>query len=124
MGLYQSLNKEQKQILEQWIAFFGFSPIRYLSLSAVSTGEQRLALLARAFVKSPPLLVLDEPCQHLDEQHTQQVIQLVDAICSQTNTTLIYVSHYADEVPSSITNVFELTNGLQNIYKKEEIKAA
>ncbi|MFY0022282.1 ATP-binding cassette domain-containing protein, partial [Acinetobacter baumannii] len=73
MGLYQSLNKEQKQILEQWIAFFGFSPIRYLSLSAVSTGEQRLALLARAFVKSPPLLVLDEPCQHLDEQHTQQV---------------------------------------------------
>lgn len=124
IGLYKSINAQQKEDIKQWLDFFGLSHVRNKSLSAVSTGEQRLALVARAFVKNPPLLVLDEPCQNLDDNHIQQIIQLINNICSQTNTTIIYVSHYANEVPDCITNVLELNNGIATIYTKEKFKVA
>ena len=124
MGLYKKLSAQQEHQLAKWIDFFGLVQIQHKTLAAVSTGEQRIALLARAFVKNPPLLVLDEPCQHLDTQQVQHFIQLVDQICDQTNTTLIYVSHYANEIPRCINKVLELNNGKQIIHHTKEIKAA
>jgi molybdate transport system ATP-binding protein len=78
------------------------------SLSALSTSQQRLALLARALVKNPPLLILDEPCQGLDEQQVKDFVSLVDDLCAQTNKTLIYVSHYENEIPKCIDNCLNL----------------
>ncbi|MBS1626273.1 MAG: ATP-binding cassette domain-containing protein [Bacteroidetes bacterium] len=124
MGLYKPISIQQKENIKQWLDFFGLSHVRNKSLSAVSTGEQRLALIARAFVKNPPLLVLDEPCQNLDNNHIQQIIQLINNLCSQTNATIIYVSHYTNEIPECITNVLELNNGIATIYTKEKIKVA
>ena len=63
-------------------------------------GEQRVLLLVRALVKNPPLLLLDEPCQGLDKFQTQRFTSIVDDICRHFNKTLIYVSHYANEMPA------------------------
>ncbi|MEP6467312.1 MAG: ABC transporter, partial [Parafilimonas sp.] len=76
-----------------------------------STSQQRLALLARALVKNPPLLILDEPCQGLDEQQVKDFVALVDTLCNQSNKTLIYVSHYENEVPKCIDNTLVLGIG-------------
>ena len=70
----------------------------------LSSGEQRLTLLARALVKHPPLLILDEPCQNLDAENRQRFVGLVDSICSGQDTTLIYITHLADAVPQCITH--------------------
>jgi molybdate transport system ATP-binding protein len=75
-------------------------------------------------VKEPPLLVLDEPCQGLDEQHIQLFIQLIDAIAATSNTTIIYVSHYTNEIPACIHKVLELKEGKHFIHSIEAIKAA
>jgi molybdate transport system ATP-binding protein len=59
-------------------------------------------------IKNPPLLIFDEPCQGLDEFQTEFFINLVDNICEQTDTTIIYISHYENEMPDCISRVLEL----------------
>jgi molybdate transport system ATP-binding protein len=71
-----------------------------------------MVLLARALVKEPPLLVLDEPCQGLDDHHRKELLSLLDQVCARSSITLIYVSHYQDELPGCITHRLRLESGV------------
>ena len=70
-----------------------------------------MVLMARALVKHPVLLILDEPCQGLDKANRDRVLQAVDAIHSQLDTNLIYVTHIPHELPQAITHVLKLDRG-------------
>lgn len=120
MGLYRQLNDSQKLLLAEWLTFFELGECADSQLSSLSAGQQRWVLLARALIKNPPLLVLDEPCQGLDDRHLQQFIQLTDTICTQSNTTLIYVSHFNNEIPACINKKIELYEGKQVIKTKPQ----
>jgi molybdate transport system ATP-binding protein len=62
-------------------------------------------------IKSPPLLVLDEPCQGLDALQTEFTLGLVDQYCRKKGAGLIFVSHYHKEFPSCITYNLRLEKG-------------
>lgn len=125
MGLFRQINSEQRNLVAEWMDYFELSEFAKRPLSLLSAGQQRWVLLARALIKNPPLLVLDEPCQGLDKEHAKQFIQLIDIICSQSDTTLIYVSHYNNEIPSCITKKMELYQGKQvSITKPQDVIAA
>lgn len=79
--------------------------------SQLSKGQQRMVLLARALVKNPPLLILDEPCQGLDTEAIEYFKSVVDAICDTPERTLIYVSHYPEEIPGCVTKTLRLSKG-------------
>jgi molybdate transport system ATP-binding protein len=81
------------------------------TLAELSYGMQRLVFIARALVANPPLLVLDEPCQGLDAGARARVLAAVDDTVSAGRTTLLYVTHYADELPGSISHLLELRAG-------------
>ena len=70
----------------------------------LSSGEQRLALLARAFVKDPELLILDEPLHGLDTYNRRRVKKIIEAFCHRRDKTMIMVTHYENELPQTITN--------------------
>ncbi|MBQ7823929.1 MAG: ATP-binding cassette domain-containing protein, partial [Bacteroidaceae bacterium] len=74
----------------------------------LSSGEQRLALLARAFVKEPDLLILDEPLHGLDYVNKQLARKIIEQYCRISGKSLIYVTHYLNEIPSCVTKLFEL----------------
>jgi len=86
-------------------------PLIEKDFSQLSKGEQRLVLLARALVKNPPLLILDEPCQGLDSVSIEYFKSVVDAVCKTQERTLIYVSHYLNEIPSCVTKFLKLEKG-------------
>ena len=72
------------------------------SFLPLSSGEQRMVLVARAFVKDPDLLILDEPLHGLDDRGRQLVLRFIEAFCARREKTLIFVSHYREEWPSCI----------------------
>lgn len=68
-------------------------------------------MLARALVKTPPLLILDEPCQGLDKEQTERFKKIIDGICKNSSTSLIYVSHYQEDIPSCTNHFMKLDKG-------------
>ena len=70
-----------------------------------------MILLARALIKNPPLLILDEPCQGLDDEQTNYFKNLITQLCLQFDTTLIYVSHYKDQIPDCVNHFLQLEKG-------------
>ncbi len=111
IGLFKRISKEEEMLIERWMDVTGISDFKSKRLYQLSLGEQRLVMLTRALVKSPPLLILDEPCQGLDEEQSQLFKEIIDEICEHQKITLIYVSHYSDDIPKSINHFLHLENG-------------
>ena len=111
IGLFRQVNDQQREQVLQWLHLLQLQHQKKKLLSRLSAGEQRLVSLARALVKNPPLLILDEPCQGLDAAHIQQFREIIDDICHTFHTTLLYVSHYKEEIPSCVTKFLILENG-------------
>ena len=111
IGLFKIISEKQKAIVTQWMDILSVSRFGKRMFRQLSNGEQRLVLLARALVKNPPLLILDEPCQGLDDTATQHFIALINDICVQLKKTLVYVSHYQNEIPACINQTLQLEQG-------------
>jgi molybdate transport system ATP-binding protein len=90
---------------------FGLTAVAQHPFESLSMGAQRMALLARALVKSPELLLLDEPCQGLDAAHRAIFLQILESLLQRKDTTIIYVTHLYEEIPKGIRNVIRLRNG-------------
>ncbi len=104
VGLYTRPKPEQKQICLHWMRIFGIEHLADRTFLKLSSGEQRLCLLARAFVKDPELLILDEPLHGLDLRNRTLVKDIIDTFCSRQHKTLVMVTHYQEEFPRCITN--------------------
>lgn len=111
IGLFRQLNEEQEVIINNWIKLLELEELSGKLLCNLSLGKQRLVLLARALVKNPPLLILDEPAQGLDEEQTNLLKSIIEQICDHSDKTLIYVTHLKEEIPSCVTKFIELENG-------------
>ena len=108
VGLYVRPKPEQRCVCERWMEVFGIGELKDRSFLQLSSGEQRLVLLARAFVKEPDLLILDEPLHGLDTANRQLVRGIIDDYCRRDGKTLVMVSHYEDEFPPCITHALHL----------------
>ncbi len=102
VGLYTRPRPEQRQICLEWMRIFGIEELAQRTFLKLSSGEQRLCLLARAFVKDPELLILDEPLHGLDNRNRALVKQIIDTYCQRANKTLVMVTHYEEELPPCI----------------------
>ena len=85
-----------------WLNIFGLEGKEEAPFLQLSSGEQRLVLLARAFVKDPELLILDEPLHGLDNMNRRLVKDVIETYCERLNKTLIMVTHYKEELPRCI----------------------
>jgi len=93
IGLYKRPTGFQKQIANQWIDLMGMSDLKFTRFSTLSEGQQCVVLIARAMIKHPPLLILDEPSHGLDDYNASMLTTFVNKIAEEGQTTIIYVSH-------------------------------
>lgn len=108
IGLYSKFTDTQRDIANQWLAVLGMEDRADAPFSSQSYGDQRLLLIARAMVKHPPLLILDEPCLGLDDMNRQRVLSLIEIICARSNSTVLYVNHHAEDRIAGIQNYLAL----------------
>ncbi|OTA16471.1 metal transport protein [Xenorhabdus vietnamensis] len=105
IGLYQAVSDRQQQLADQWLELLGLSGSTAISpFHSLSWGQQRLVLIARALVKHPALLILDEPLQGLDPLNRQLVLRFIDIMISNGDTQLLFVSHHQEDAPKCITH--------------------
>ena len=88
--------------------YFGAGKLAQRLFPTLSSGEQRLVLLVRAFVKNPDLLILDEPFQGLDFSRRSIAKAAIERFCSDSDKTLLFVTHFPEELPNIINNTLEL----------------
>lgn len=108
VGLYRKCNAEQEAVALEWMRLFGIAGLKERSFLSLSSGEQRLVLLARAFVKDPDLIILDEPLHGLDAANKRLAARIIETFCASPGKTLIYVTHYPDELPACVDKRFVL----------------
>ncbi|MBB1397998.1 ATP-binding cassette domain-containing protein [Pseudoalteromonas sp. SG44-8] len=110
IGLYQKPTQIQLDIAIQWLALLGLSELKNTPFTQLSFGDQRMLLIARAMVKHPTLLILDEPCLGLDEANRQRVLLLIEKICTAGSSTVIYVNHHAKDKITGIEHYLDMAD--------------
>lgn len=101
IGLYRKCDSSQEKIALEWMQIFGVEHLKDIPFLYISSGEQRLVLLTRLFVKNPDLLILDEPLHGLDGQNKKMVKEIIEDFCD-SDKSLIYVTHYEEEIPDIV----------------------
>lgn len=120
IGIYQAVSDRQQQLAGEWLDLLGL--VGDAPFHSLSWGQQRLALIARALVKHPALLILDEPLQGLDPLNRQLVRRFVDVLIQQGSTQLLFVSHHAEDAPDCITHRLSfIPDGEGYCYQQQEI---
>lgn len=102
VGLYVKPTEADYDTCRFWMRVFGIEDLAERTFLKLSSGEQRMVLLARAFVKDPELLILDEPLHGLDSERSERVKAVIDTFCRRRNKTLIMVTHYEENLPPCI----------------------
>ena len=107
VGLYDDSGATEWAAARAWLACVDMAGAERSYYHELSFGQQRLVLLARAMVKDPAVLVLDEPCVGLDDYHRKMILGVLDLVAQQTHTRIIYVSHVSEEWPACINQRLE-----------------
>ena len=101
-GLFTKANEEEIRTARKCLERFGAGHLAGTSFLNMSSGEQRIVLLARAFVKNADLLILDEPFHGLDDENVRMVRGIIEEYCQNPDNTLLMVTHRMEELPSCI----------------------
>lgn len=111
VGLYHRCNAGQRAVAAGWLDRLGVSFLSQTPFDQLSQGQRQMILIARAMVKPPQLLILDEPCSGLDPENRKKVLELVEGIGAGSGTGLLFVTHHEAEIPACITHRLTLDSG-------------
>ena len=97
IGLYRRPSGADLKKGRYWLTMVGLGDLADRPFRQLDYGDQRLILIARALIKGPPLLILDEPTQGLDSAGRAALLDFLEELSAADHTTIIYVSHRQDE---------------------------
>ena len=119
IGLYETPTDVEIQIAKKWLSLAGFEGRELESFGSLSYGEQRAVLILRSVVKSPKILILDEPCHGLDENYRKKILNLMELIAEKGKTTMLHVTHDITEILSCEKHTLQFVPEEEPMYKIE-----
>ena len=108
IGLYSKFTASQKVRAQEWLGNIGLEAYATVPFRRLSFAQQRLALIARALIKLPRLLILDEPTQGLDDQNRESLLNFLEMVAEKEISTILYVSHRRDEYRSFFSQQIDM----------------
>ncbi|MFA9191664.1 ATP-binding cassette domain-containing protein [Flavobacterium sp. FZUC8N2.13] len=119
IGLYDLPTTLQKNIADQWLDLIGMKHLKNKMFKRLSVGQQRLAMIVRSVLKHPPLVILDEPVEGLDDENVAMVTQLINLLKQESNMTIVFVSHRSEPnlAPNFIFELIPTKNGSVGVIK-------
>ena len=121
IGLYGKASDLEISTAKKWLALAKLQDRADENFGNLSYGEQRAVLILRAVVKSPKILILDEPCHGLDENYRFKILELLELIAEQKTTTLLHVTHDPSEMLKCEKHILELHPESEPMYKIIEL---
>ncbi len=109
VGLYRVCSEEQVRLAELWLKEFGLLRYRNDKLGHLSFGEQTLVLLARAMIKNPDILILDEPLQGRDPVNRRKLVADIQGIALSSCTSILCVTHHPELFAEHLFSTLDLT---------------
>jgi molybdate transport system ATP-binding protein len=116
IGLYRHPDPDRTRRVADWMQRLGIASLAQRRFDHLSAGQQRMVLLARAMVKSPTLLILDEPCQGLDARNREAVRMLIDRVVRESGTQIVYVTHQEEELPDCVSHLLRFDSRSDGSY--------
>lgn len=111
IGLYRECSVREERQTRRWMRNLGVTRFADAPFAEMHDGTQRLVLLARALVKEPPLVILDEPCQGLDGAHRRVVLEMLRRIAAHPGVAVVYITHHPEEIPPEFAHELRLARG-------------
>lgn len=112
IGLYQQPGTRDIERAEELMEFLGITRLSDSKFRTLSHGEQQKTIIARALMPEPRILVLDEPCEGLDIRAREELLDVVQDMCSKPGgPVLIYITHRIEEIIPAVTHVAALKSG-------------
>ena len=119
IGLYEAATDTEIDYAKKWLKLGGFEGREKETFGSLSYGEQRAILILRSVVKSPKILILDEPCHGLDEQYRNKILNLMETIGEEGSTTMLHVTHDSSEILKCEKHILQLLPDENPMYKIE-----
>jgi len=110
-GLFGPLRGKDWRIVDEWIARLGLCDVSARGFNRISGGQQRKALIAKAMVQQPGLLLLDEPTANLDLGWRERMIEVIEDLYQSAGLTVVLVCHELEVLPPSCQRVIVLQDG-------------
>ena len=117
IGLYEQPTDSEIEAAKKWLALGGFAGRESENFGNLSYGEQRAVLILRSAVKTPEILILDEPCHGLDENYRSKILHLMELIGKGGTTTMLHVTHDPSEVLPCEKHILELHPNEEPMYR-------
>lgn len=108
IGLYKQVHNAEINKALTWLDWVELKEKRDTPFRHLAFAEQRLVLIARALIKLPKLLILDEPTQGLDDGYRNTLLNLLEKIADRKLSTILFVSHRQDEYRTFFKNHIQL----------------
>ena len=111
LGLCANLDLNDVVFAKEMLGDLGLGDKINRGFDMLSKGERQNVLIARAMFSQPEILILDEPCSGLDVYNRNYLFNTLEALGRVKDLTIIYVTHYAEEIMPIFDKALFLKNG-------------
>ena len=110
-SMFQKISRAGKARVETMLERFYLQELAHRKIGELSGGQQQRVFLARAMVRQPELLLLDEPAAGLDPHGRKTVFSIIKDLAEKRNVSVIFVTHSMDDAAEHADEILVLNKG-------------